>query len=108
MKWIRIHLVRKDFLSYLLKNICDFIKYIYVSVSKVLISFHDRKCVYHLMELLVGGELLGLFDKFAPLDIDQSRFYSACVVEALTHLATYKARICLLSTRNNWITFSYF
>ena len=46
--------------------------------------------------------------QFAPSDIDQSRFYSACVVEALTHLLTYKARKCLLSTRNDWITFSYF
>ncbi len=64
--------------------------------------------VRDLMELLVGEELLSLFDKFAPSDIDQSRFYSAWVVEALTHLATYKARKCLLSTRNDWITFSYF
>jgi len=91
---------------YTSKTFCRFIKHIYKSVSKVIKSFHDRKCVYHLMELLVGGELLGLFDKLAPLDIDQSRFYSACVVEALTHLATYKARKCLLSTRNNWIAFS--
>ena len=71
MKWIRIHLVRNCFLSYLLKNIRGFIKHIYKSVSRVLKSFHDRKCAYHLMELLVGRKLLSLFDKFESSDQSQ-------------------------------------
>ena len=87
MKWICIHLVRNYILSYLVINICGFIKHIYKSVSKVIELFHDRKCAYHLMELSVGGKLLSLFDKFESSD--QSQF---CVVGALTHLATYKAR----------------
>ena len=61
--------------------------YLNKSISNVIELFHDRKCAYHLMELSVGGKLLSLFDKFESSD--QSQF---CVVAALTHLATYKAR----------------
>ncbi|XP_068460931.1 cGMP-dependent protein kinase 1 isoform X1 [Clinocottus analis] len=49
-------------------------------------TFRDVECLYILTEACLGGDLYSLLKDKGRLDECSSRFYSACVVEALTFL----------------------
>eukprot|EP01029_Cantina_marsupialis_P017093 TRINITY_DN383_c1_g2_i1.p1 TRINITY_DN383_c1_g2~~TRINITY_DN383_c1_g2_i1.p1 ORF type:complete len:902 (-),score=307.48 TRINITY_DN383_c1_g2_i1:1320-4025(-) len=57
-------------------------------ILKLHATYKDRDCLYMLLELIQGGELFGLLanQEDGCIDINSSRFYSACVVSALGYM----------------------
>ncbi|KAL7827357.1 hypothetical protein SRHO_G00330750 [Serrasalmus rhombeus] len=49
-------------------------------------TFRDGKCLYMLMEACLGGDLWTLLKERGPFDENAVRFYTACVLEALSFL----------------------
>ncbi|XP_056275732.1 cGMP-dependent protein kinase 1 isoform X2 [Pseudoliparis swirei] len=49
-------------------------------------TFRDTECLYILTEACLGGDLYSLIKEKGRLDECSARFYTACVVEALTFL----------------------
>ncbi|KAL5019132.1 hypothetical protein ScPMuIL_004854 [Solemya velum] len=58
---------------------CDFIVRLYR-------TFKDRKYLYMVLELCLGGELWTLLRDRGSFDDSTTRFYTGCVVEAFTYL----------------------
>lgn len=63
----------------LMANNCDFI-------VRLFRTFKDKKYLYMLTEAALGGELWSLLRDKGSFDASATRFYSACVTEALDHL----------------------
>ncbi|KAK7934163.1 hypothetical protein WMY93_005059 [Mugilogobius chulae] len=73
----REHVVRER--DILLKAHCPFI-------VRLFMTLQNAECLYMLTEVGLGGDLLTLLKEKGTLDESSSRFYTACVVEALTFL----------------------
>uniref|UniRef100_H2YN13 cGMP-dependent protein kinase n=1 Tax=Ciona savignyi TaxID=51511 RepID=H2YN13_CIOSA len=58
---------------------CPFIVSLYT-------TFKDNRNIYFVMEFCPGGELFTLLTSAKSFDLNASRFYTACVVEALSFL----------------------
>ncbi|XP_028851517.1 cGMP-dependent protein kinase 1-like isoform X2 [Denticeps clupeoides] len=55
-------------------------------IVRLCCTFRDTKFVYMIMEVCLGGELWTLLRDSGALDESSARFFSACVVEALSYL----------------------
>ena len=56
------------------------------SVVRLFAAYQDATQVYMLLEVVMGGELYNLHSEKGNFPLDQTRFYTACVVAAISHL----------------------
>ncbi|XP_034547972.1 cGMP-dependent protein kinase 1 isoform X2 [Notolabrus celidotus] len=73
----REHILREG--RILMEACCPFIVRLYK-------TFRDPECLYILTEACLGGDLCSLLKDKGYLDESSTRFYTACVIEALTFL----------------------
>ncbi|XP_061623319.1 cGMP-dependent protein kinase 1 isoform X2 [Phyllopteryx taeniolatus] len=74
---LREHVLRER--NILMDSACPFI----VRLHK---AFRDAKCIYMLTEACLHGDLYGLLKEKGCLDESSTKFYTACVTQALTFL----------------------
>ncbi|KER29486.1 hypothetical protein T265_03949 [Opisthorchis viverrini] len=55
-------------------------------IVKLYRTFKDRACLYFLLEACLGGELWTILRNRSAFDDGTTRFYTACVVEAIAYL----------------------
>ena len=55
-------------------------------IIRLLQTFQSSKCLYLLTEFIPGGELFSLLANMDRIPVSHSRFYGACVLEALVCL----------------------
>eukprot|EP01029_Cantina_marsupialis_P015032 TRINITY_DN3291_c0_g1_i1.p1 TRINITY_DN3291_c0_g1~~TRINITY_DN3291_c0_g1_i1.p1 ORF type:complete len:768 (+),score=256.59 TRINITY_DN3291_c0_g1_i1:163-2466(+) len=55
-------------------------------ILKLMATYKDRDCLYMLLELVQGGELFSLLHMRGRLRVSWTRFYAACVLDALSYL----------------------
>ena len=53
---------------------------------KLFATYQTNKSLYFLNEVVLGGELFRILRFNKRFDVDSSRFYAACVIEALQHI----------------------
>ncbi|XP_061529451.1 cGMP-dependent protein kinase 1 isoform X4 [Phycodurus eques] len=74
---LREHVLRER--NILMDSACPFL----VRLHK---AFQDAKCIYMLTEACLHGDLYGLLKEKGCLDESSTKFYTACVTQALTFL----------------------
>ncbi|XP_037634372.1 cGMP-dependent protein kinase 1 isoform X1 [Sebastes umbrosus] len=76
-----------SYLDYIIMCSSSLLTCVYICIERRLHkTFRDAECLYILTEACLGGDLCGLLKDKGCLDECSSKFYTACVVEALTFL----------------------